>query len=298
MATVEQVADRAFRDYLALGDDAPVTVTFAATVTSSDTVWPFDASMLSPDELDLLAPGVVVEADDGEQALVRVADVDAGTLTVVRGYNGTPKAGHTDGAVVTVAPMYSRRTALEAVKDEVVNLYPSVWRVASYEFTASYDWIAVPADVVTPTGVQVVTNDNRVVPIRFNFMADFPPSHTGKAIVLQEVTEGLTGWLSYRGRFVRPTFDRADLTDFGVDPAWERILAAGAALTVTAGRDLDQLSASYVTEALEREALPAGEARNVRNGLLQLRAVWLEQARQQLAAAQAHPVVTNPVGAF
>ena len=300
MSTVLDVADKAFRDYLSPGDETPVVVTFAAAVTADATSWTYSSAMLSPDELDFLAPGTVVEAGDGEQVLLTNVDTDASTLTVSRGYNGTVATAHATGGLIVVAPVFGRRTVIEAVKDEVASLYPSLHSQVSVEVTTDFEYIEVPAEAITPVSLFVAGDTGRLYPALYDFQSNFVPSSTGKAIVLRsgQSDDGRTAYFTYRGRFARPSYDQDELSEYGVERHWERIISTGAALAVTAGRDPSYLTADYVTEALERESNPPDTAGNVRNRLIQLRNLWLDQARSEQVAAEPHPVVQLPVGAW
>lgn len=296
MSTVTEVVSRMFRDVLHPGDDQPVVLSFSAAATDVATSWSFNADTLAPDELDLLAPGGVVETSAGERALITAVDEDASTLTVRRGRDGTTAAAHAIGDDIVVSPLYSRRTALEAVKDEVVGLYPDLTYLDTAELTTAWEPIDVPAEVITPVRL-LVKYGIQWVPETYDLMTDFPPSGTGKAIILRCVSEGSTAYFTYRSKFRRPSSDASELEQYGVRPEWERIVMAGAAATMAASRDSDQLSAEYVTEQLEREALPNEATRGVRDGLLTLRAIWIDQAARSIRAEHRLPVVYNPVGA-
>jgi len=296
VSTVTEIADRAFREHLHPLDDQPVTVTFAAAATREATSWTFDDATLSPEELDLFAPGVVVEADDGELVLVTDVDYDGLVLTVVRGHLGTTAASHTAGSTITAAPLYGRRLVLEAVKDEVVALYPTLRHVGAVEIVTSMDPVEVPSEVVTPTSVLVVDGAT-LRRARFTFLAVYPPSATGKAIVVDARYEGLTAYINFNGRFARPTYDSDDVYDFGVQREWEAVVAVGAAVKAAAQRHVDQLSAEYLTEQLERDALPADVAHQIREGLRELRAIYLDGARRAQNVESPRGVVYNQVGA-
>jgi hypothetical protein len=291
MSTVAQVTDRVYREWLHPGDDQPVRMTLSAGVDDVATSWSYDDATLAPDEEDLLAPGVLVEVGT-EQARITDVDDTANTLTVIRGVNGTTKAAHTSGDEVTVAPTFGRHAVVEAVKDNVVALYPSLWQVATEQVTTSSTFVEVPATVVTPVSF-VWLNGSRYQNGVADLLPDFPPSSTGKAIQFFGVPSGKTGYFTYRGRFTRPSAEATELSTLGVDATWERIAAVGAAAQVVASRPLDELTAEYITEQMQREALPPGASTDVRNGLLTLRNIWLDEAHRSLQAEMQPPVVHN-----
>lgn len=290
MSTVSEVADRAYRDFLLPSDDQPVRVTFSSGVDDSTTTWPYSADTLAPDEEPLLAPGVVVEAADGEQALITAVDYTGNSLTVVRGYNGTEAAAHVSGDTITVAPLYPRRSVLDAVKDNVVALYPSVWQVATEEITTANTPVEVPAEVVSPVEF-MWKNGKRWQAGTADLLEHFPKSSTGKALQFYGVPTGKTGLFTYQGRFARPSADSTDLSGLGVSGEWERIVAVGAAVQSIGGRSIEALTSEYITGQLERETVPVEASGNVVQGLLQLYSVWLDQASRNLRAEQSSPVV-------
>lgn len=293
MSTVGEVADRVYRDYLHSPEDQPVIITLAADVNSTDTAWTYDDATLAPDEEDLLAPGVNIEVGS---ELCRITDVDhsANTLTVVRGVNGTLKTTHLQDDDIIVAPIFSRHAVVEAVKDNVPTLYPTLWHIDTTTITTASTYVEVPAEVLTPESFVWLDGDKYYSANLPTFLSTFPPSSTNKAIITTGVPTERTAYLTYRAKFARPPTEATELSDYGVDASWERILVAGAAAQVVAGRPLDRLSAEYITEQLEREALPPGSATDIRNGLLTLRSIWLDEAARVLRADQKVPVVYNP----
>lgn len=289
MSTVAQLADRVYRDFLLPSDDQPVVVTLAAAVDNVTRSWAYDDDTLAPDEEDLLAPGVIVECGS-EQARITGVDDTTNTLTVTRGVNGTTAAAHAVGADVTAAPTFPRHSIIEAVKDNVATLYPSLWHIATEEVVTGTDPVEVPAAVITAVEF-IWQNGSRWQNGTAHVLPNFPPSATGKAISLYGVPSGRTGYFTYRSRFTRPTAETTELSTLGVDETWERIVAVGAAAQVVGGRPQDALSAEFLTEQLEREALPPGAATDLRNGLLTLRNVWLDEASRALRAEMSTPVV-------
>lgn len=292
MATVLEVAERAARDYLHPGDDQPVVVRFAEPADEQAQTWALSSTTLAPDELNAFAPGVVLETADGERALIEDVNFEPLVVTVVRGYGSTEAKAQAVGDVVTASPMFSRRGLIDAVKDEVVALYPSLWFNATAQITTGYDPIPVPREVVTPTRL-LVQYGTSFSDVQFDYMDNFPPSETGKAIILRRPLDGYQAFFTYRSKFRRPASDDALLKDSGVEPEWERIVAVGAAAQVVAGRDTEQLSTEYVTQALEREFTPPEAPRGVRDGLLIMRSVWIEEAARVLRAEEPHPTIYN-----
>ena len=295
MSTVGEVADRVYRDYLHRPEDQPVIITLGADVNSTDTAWTYDDATLAPDEEDLLAPGVIIECGS---ELCRITDVDhsANILTVVRGVNGTLKTTHLQDDDIVVAPIFSRHTVVEAVKDNVPTLYPTLWHLDTETITAASTYVEVPAEVLSLDSFVWLDGDKYYEANLPQFLPNFPPSSTNKAVLTSTagVPADRTCYLTYRAKFSRPPTEATELSDYGVDASWERIVAAGAAAQVVAGAPLDRLSAEYITEQLERESLPPGSATDIRNGLLTLRSIWLDEAARALRADQKVPVIYHP----
>ncbi|MGV2385032.1 MAG UNVERIFIED_CONTAM: hypothetical protein LOD86_07155, partial [Thermobifida fusca] len=92
MTTVGDIIDRIYRDYLLPPDEQPTRFTINGSGMDASTKhMPVDVSMLSPEEMDLLGPGAVIEA--GSELLLVEAVHGASTdsidaLTVRRGRFG------------------------------------------------------------------------------------------------------------------------------------------------------------------------------------------------------------------
>ncbi len=88
----------------------------AATITDVETSFP-----LSFDPAGI-GRGAIIEIDL-EQIYVFSHSAGSKTITdCIRGYNGTTKAGHDEGAIVTVAPKFSNFRILQAINDDLKDL--------------------------------------------------------------------------------------------------------------------------------------------------------------------------------
>lgn len=290
MTTVGDLVNRTYRDYLEPSDDQAVLASVNGAVTASATSIVYADATLAPDEEDLLAPGVLIEV--GIESM-RVTDVDdaTNTLTVVRGVNGTDAATIANGAEIRVAPLYSRRSVFEAVCDNIVALYPDLYRVAMTTITSASSPVAIPAEATSVRYAQAVSGSSPY-PVGFELLRNYAPSTTGQSVLLSGINPGVSVYLVYEARFDRPTALTDEINDaYGIDPSWERIIVVGTAAQVVAGRDLDPLSQEYIVEQMEGENLPVGSGQRVRNGLLQLHQALLTQARRNLRADRMTPTV-------
>lgn len=289
MTTVGELVDRVYRDYLEPSDDQAVIAHISGAHNAVVTSIAYGDSTLAPDEEDLLAPGVLIEVGL-EQMRVTDVDPDAGTVTVVRGVNGTTAAAISDGDEIRVAPLYSRRTVFDAVCDNIVNLYPDLTYTGSATVTSATSLVEVSADVVSILSARRLSS-SRMLPVNVELVRNWTPSSTGQALQFDGVPANQSIYITYEARFERPDSEDDVVGTLGVDPAWERIVVVGAAAQVVAGRDLDPLSQEYIVEQMEQEGLPVGSAQRVRNGLIQLHQSYMQQARRNMRADRQPAVV-------
>lgn len=286
VSTVLEVADRCYRNWLHAPDDQPVIVSFAADFAVGDVTLTYDHSALAPDEEELIAPGVLIEAGTELMRIVNAASESE--IVVRRGMNGTQAQAHSDGDEIRVAPTFARSTIVDAVKDAVVALYPTLWRNEAVALTTARGIVEVPGDVVTAASFLLDDGTPRSVRV-----FSTPESTTGRAAIFPGTASGKTGYLLYKGRFPRPFSDTTDLYNLGVLPEWERIVEVGAVAQAVAGRDLDALTAEYITEQLSTDALPVEAPQRIRNGLLTLYNIWIAEARRSLRGDEPIPVEMN-----
>ena len=275
MTTLGGLVDRVYRDWLHPGDEQPARTRLTAAVTSGASTWPIDETVFAADEVDMLAPGVVVEAGV-EQALIR--DRSGGTLTLTRGVNGTVAAAQSSGAIVTVAPTFGRQTVLDAVADSVVSLWPQLWHPKATAATVALPLTELPADFGAADHWR--PTDQTTIAPRFPFEAITDPDAANGMSALIDDEAGTEGFLVYRARFLRPTAEADDLTaTFGVRAEWERIVAVGAVAQILFGTpELDPVVAEYVTRQLEAESFPPRTSGQIAARLMQLRDELLREA--------------------
>lgn len=289
--TVGELVNRVYRDFLDGPDDQPPIVTASAGYTDSVTTIGYDDSVLAPDEEDLLAPGVLVEVGS-ELARITGVDDTANTLTVIRGVSGTTAEAISAGDEIRIAPMYPRQTVFDAVADNIVGLYPDLTRTATTTVTSGSAAAEIPAGVVSVIDAMYLSGNSQVG-ANVRLLRNYVPSSTGSAVAFSGTPANKTVYLTYEARFDRPATTDDTLVDLGIDAAWERIVVVGAAAQVLAGRDLDPVSAEYLTEQMEREGFPVGSAGRLRDNLLRYHAFLLQQARRSIRADRVTPVVMS-----
>lgn len=286
MSTVDEVVDRVYRDFLYAPDSQPVILTLNGAVDDSVTSWVYDDSELSPEEKELLAPGVLIEAD---RELASITAVSAGstTLTVRRGVNGTDKAAHSDDTELVLAPQYSRDSVFDAVSDEIVNLWPELYTQTTTSMTSATAPVDAPSDAVElvefkwqpGTGAYRRSGD-------IELLHNHPDSATDKAVQFgSDIPSSTAGTLVYHAKTTRPTAGSDDLQSaLNVELEWERIVVVGAAASMLSGIDPDNLDSDHITEMLERQGVPVGSGRSVRDGLLAYRSFLISEAQGRLFA--------------
>lgn len=292
MSTVGQLVDRCYRDFLAPSDDQGVIVTVNGAVTDSATSIVYDDDTLSPDEEDLLAPGVLAEVGT-EQVRITAVNETTNTLTAIRAVNGTSAAAIADGAELRLAPVFPRRSIFDAICDNVVDLYPDLYFVGKQTITSASGAVEVSANIVNIRSATWLSSSTPVN-AQVELLQNYAPSSTDQAVVFSGVPSGKSVYLVYEGRFTRPTAEADDLTaDFNIDSTWERIIVAGAAAQLMAGRELDAASSEFLTEQLEREGFPVGSAQRIRDGLLRYHGFLLDRARRNQRADRTVPIVMS-----
>lgn len=286
MSTVAAVVDRLYRDYLFAPDDQPVRVVLASAVDDAETTWSLTTSMLAADELDVLAPGVVLEAGS-EQALI-LSDLTDGAVTVARAHNGTTATEHAAGTLVPVAPAFSRRSVFDAVSDNIAALYPSLYATFTTEVTSASPWVELPAGLLSVSSVRAVSGTSWWAG-NVTLLTDFDDSATGVAGVFDTV--GYRTLVTYRSRFVRPDDEADDLTTLGVRDEWERIVVVGAASQLLSGRDTETVTQNLISEQLSVEGFPPRTAGQIASRMEALRDKWLDEAQRQLRSEERRRVV-------
>lgn len=292
MSTVAELADRVYREFLYPSDDQPIVASLSSAILAADTSVPYSDSTLYPDEEDVLAPGTLIEFADGEQARITAVNDSTNIMTVKRGVNGTTAADQASGSTIVAAPVFPRRAVIDAVKDNVVNLYPDLWQIVADTFVSAAGIIEVPAGILSIQEASYVSG-SRLIPAQVTEPRRLATSSTGWVVQAYGVPNGATVYLTYRGKFTYPPTDATDVATLGVEREWERIVVVGAAAHLISGRSIDPVSAEYITEQMERESFPVGSASRIAESLLRYRNFLLDQSNRNLRAQDAVPVVMN-----
>ena len=318
MANIGNLVDRTFREYLEPMDDLVSYTTLSTGVNDSVTSIVFDGDLLSIEEEDTLDKGTIIEIN---QQLMICTDLNdlTNTITVKRGMKGTTAAAHTAGDLIKISPPFPRKVVFDAVKDQINNLFPTLFAVETQSVVAStgytllgahdapgtnnylvsilsaisqYTDFATGSDS-TGTIFQPVTSSLVELPNPFTFTDSDGVSRTityttGPSVVhaiqFSSIAQGHTVLVTFKKKFIEPTAESDTLTSIGLEPEYEPIIMAGVAAQMIAGKDIPSATTDYITDQLSVSNFPVGSANSVRNSLLQYQQLLVNQARKYLRA--------------
>lgn len=182
-----------------LRNDATTYVTNATGFNSS-------ALTFNVATTETLAKGII-EIDD-ELILVDAVNPTTGALTIApygRGYFGTTAAAHSQGAKVTISPVFTRQDIKTALNDTILSVYPQLFGVASNEFrfSAAVTTYPLPSDAerVLSVRYRLVGPTKEWMPVRYwstDTFASTGDFTSGKSITISsQVGAGDTVKLTY-----------------------------------------------------------------------------------------------------
>ena len=291
MAAVSTLIDRIYRDFLNKPDDLSAFSRLDGAINNSVTSLTYESGLFSSEEENLLGNGALVEVDQ-EIMLVTAANTSTRTLTVARGYSGTTAASHDDKANIFINPTFPRKSVYDAVADNIVRLYPTLYNVTTTNVTANSTYQEVPASTVEVLSsyVQNATG-NQYTSAGTELLTNFPPSSTNTAVQFYNTSNGKTVNLVVKRKFVRPTAETDDLsTTCLLEDEYEQIVMVGAVADIMGATDVDASTQEFITEKLAAENYPVGSGERIRNALLRLRSLLIDEARGNLRSLYPAPV--------
>lgn len=291
MAAVSTLVDRIYRDFLNKPDDLAAFSRLDGALTDSATSLTYEAGLFSSEEENLLGNGALVEVNQ-EIMLVTAANTSTRTLTVSRGYAGTTAAAHADSDNLYINPTFPRKSVFDAVADNIVRLYPSLYNVTTTDVVASSTYAEVPASTVEVlTSYVQNASGEQYTSAGIELLRDFPPSSTNTAVQFYNTSNGKTVHLVVKRKFVRPTSETVDLaTDCLISDEYEQIVMVGAVADIVGATDIDATTQEFITEKLAAENYPVGSGERLRNALLRLRSLLIDEARGNLRSLYPAPV--------
>jgi hypothetical protein len=292
MAAVSTLVDRIYRDFLNKPDDLSAFSRLDGAMSdTTGTTLTYESGLFSSEEENLLGNGALVEVDQ-ELMLVTAANTSTRTLTVSRGYAGTTAATHADETNIFINPTFPRKSVFDAVADNIVRLYPSLYNVTTTNVTSGSTYAEVPASTVEVlTSYVQNASGEQYTSAGIELLRDFPPSSTNTAVQFFNTSSGKTVHLVVKRKFVRPTSETVDLaTDCLMSDEYEQIVMVGAVADIVGATDIDASTQEFITEKLAAESYPVGSGERLRNALLRLRSLLIDEARGNLRSLYPAPV--------
>jgi len=291
MAAVSTLVDRIYRDFLNKPDDLSAFSRLDGAIDNTTTTLVYQDGLLSSEEENLLDGGALIEIN---QELMLVTNIVSSTrtLTVSRAYSGTTAASHGDKTNIFINPTFPRKSVFDAVSDNIARLYPSLYNVTTTNVTSNSTYQEVPASTVEvlTSYVQNATGD-QYTSAGIQLLRDFPPSSTNTAVQFYNTSNGKTVHLVVKRKFVRPTDETSDLETVCLIPAeYEQIVMVGAVADIMGATDVDASTQEFITEKLAAESYPVGSGERLRNALLRLRSLLIDEARGNLRSLYPAPV--------
>lgn len=305
--TIANLVDRVFREYLEPMEDVVSYSYLTSGIDENATTIPYDGDLFSVEEEDALDAGAILEVG---QELMFSKELNAVTneITVQRGARGTTATTHSLGDLIKIAPQFPRVNVFNAVKDQIENLYPTLYAVETQTISSAVGYVAlVGADdnrIVAPlkavSQYQELDAGNQTT-VQFRGVAmeliDVPTSVTasGKVVQFSGVSNGVNVHCTFKKKFGEVSLESTTLADIGLETEYEPIIMAGVAAQMIAGKDIPTYTADYITDQMAVTNYPVNSSSNIRNSLLQYQQVLINQARKDLRARYPEPVSLNSV---
>ena len=296
MAAVSTLVDRIYRDFLNKPDDLSAFSRLEGGINDSVTSLSYEAGLFSSEEENLLGNGALIEIDQ-ELMLVTAANTSTRTLTVSRGYSGTTAAAHSDEANLYINPTFPRKSVFDAVADNISRLYPSLYNITTTNVTSNSTYAEVPATTVSIVNSWVQNADgDQYTSAGIELLTNFPPSSTNTAVQFSNTSNGKTVYLVVKRKFARPTAETDDLTTACfLEDSYHQIIMIGAVADIMGASDVDASTQEFITEKLSAENYPIGSGERLRNALLRLRSLLIDEARGDLRSLYPQAVAISNI---
>jgi hypothetical protein len=315
---IQGLIDRTFREYLEPMDELQPYSLLTSGLTDSATTVSFNGDLLTQEEEDIMEAGSIIEIGT-ELMLCKTLDTVQDQVEVVRGVRGTTATTHTAGDTIKIAPPFPRQVVFDAVKDQINNLFPTLFAVETQTITAgtgytllgsqetpgTHNYLVSILSAISQytdfsagsdtTGVNFlpVTCSLVELPNPFTYTDSNNDSKTityttGPSVVhavqFSGIAAGHTAHITFKKKFTEPTLESDTLATIGLEPEYEPIIMAGVAAQMMSSRDIPSATSQYISDQLAVSNFPVGSANNVRNSLLQYQQLLVNQARKYLRA--------------
>jgi hypothetical protein len=219
------------------------------------------------------------------------------TLTVARGYAGTTADSHGDKTNMFINPTFPRKSVFDAVADNISRLYPSLYNITTTNVTSNSTYAEVPATTVSIVNSWVQNADgDQYTSAGIELLTNFPPSSTNTAVQFSNTSNGKTVYLVVKRKFARPTAETDDLTTTCLlEDSYHQIIMIGAVADIMGATDVDASTQEFITEKLSAENYPIGSGERLRNALLRLRSLLIDEARGDLRSLYPQAVAISNI---
>lgn len=327
--TIGDLVDRTFREYLEPMDDIVSYTTLTTAINTTDTEVVFNGNLLSVEEEDALDAGAIIEIG---QELMICTDLNAvtNTITVTRAARGTTAASHSIGDLIKIAPPFPRKVVFDAVKDQINNLFPTLFAVETQSVTSATGYVLL-GDYDTPGTNNYIVSVIKAISQYTDFsegsdstgvifngvscqLVELPNPFTytdnegtertityssGPSVVnalqFSNISAGHQCYVTFKKKFVEPTAESDTLATIGLENEYEPVIMAGVAAQLMSGRDIPNATADYITDQMSIQNFPTGSASSIRNSLLQYRNLLIEQARKYLRSKYPEAISVNDI---
>jgi len=289
MSTLRSLADRLMRTTLTPPDYQYAQAQLAIGVDDSTDEIPFGAFTIPEDE-NLLRQGSVIELD---LELCRVVAYDEATkiATVERGIYSTTAVTHATPLLINLSPSYPMQSVFEAIRDNVVTLYPRLWTVRSDNFVSVGSGVFAVSDPLTVAVVETYPNEG-TVPVDVQArIVDFHPAAGGRAILTTSSVGAM--WVRYRRRMATATSLEDTFEEVGIEEVWAGVVMAGAAADLMVGRDIPAVQTEWVGQVLQAENIRVGSRLSLSGGLAQYRDILIDRFSREMKAEESNKIRVN-----
>ena len=304
---IRGLVDRTFREYLEPMDSLESYTYLTTGIGTTETTISYDGDLLSIEEEDALDAGAIIEIGT-ELMYSKGLNAAGNTITVSRGARGTTAQTHSANDLIKLSPAFPRINVFNAVKDQIENLYPTLYAIEEQTIAAATGYVALTGGddnrIVAPLkAVSQYTNlsSGSETSVQFRGVAveliDVPTTVTasGKVVQFSGVNNGVNVHCTFKKKFGDITDEDTTISSIGLETEYEPIIMAGVAAQILAGRDIPSATAEYITESMSLTTFPVNSATSIRNSLLQYQQVLINQARKDFRARFPEPVTLNSV---
>lgn len=281
--TVGSIMDRLYMAYLTPPDAQYAQARLGTSVTTTTQSSVVIGSFTIPEDEAMLRQGSLMEF---KQELMRVISYDSGTqtATVQRSEYGTVASTYPTPQLINLNPPYPRAAVFEAVADNIIQLYPSLFTIRMSSLSQVSERVYTLPDPLATDVRSIWPMDNGYGPIDIHGqIVEHHPDAGGRALITNRYISSDV-WLRYARRMDKATDETDILSDLGVDERWVNIIMAGAAADLMVGRDIPAAHTEWVKNVLEAENVKVGTRMSVAGGLRQYRNNLLMEAMKEMKA--------------